>query len=537
VRVLAAAVGSILVGLVASAPAAAQTWEELEARQATIAGIAVVVADVFDVTRPAENTWIGRTANAIHIRTRRTVVERELLFRAGDRVDARRIRETERNLRAQPFIRDAHITPSRVSGAAVWARVDVVDAWSLRGSGSLRREGGRTAWSAAIDEVNLLGRGKRFRIAHASDRERQTYAVSFADPQLLGSRWGLSLSLADLSDGVLRSASLERPFFSIETRRAAGAAIQTSEYRLTQYHGAAPIYVLPVRTSAGALFASRAFVTAGRTALRVGLRYDAAETTFGSAIAVAPTAVPAPVASVRRLRGPSVTSSVVQDRPVTFRNLASIGLPEDYNVGWLLGGRVGYFAVGLGSTAAATLGAVDLRKGWHGGRTLWLAGAGIQGRRETGAWRDTTSRAGLIAYYQHSPWQTLAANLQMTAVAGPEPDGWLYLDSGAGLRGYPDHFLAGDRRVALSVEDRIVTEWQLVGLLQVGFVAYADLGAIRRFDTGRWSRTYADVGGGLRVGLVRGARNNVVQATLAFPLVREPGIDRVFLVLGNTVRF
>jgi hypothetical protein len=125
----------------------------------------------------------------------------------------------------------------------------------------------------------------------------------------------------------------------------------------------------------------------------------------------------------------------------------------------------------------------------------------------------------------------------MTAVAGPEPDGWLYLDSGAGLRGYPDHFLAGDRRVALSVEDRIVTEWQLVGLLQVGFVAYADLGAIRRFDTGRWSRTYADVGGGLRVGLVRGARNNVVQATLAFPLVREPGIDRVFLVLGNTVRF
>ena len=68
-------------------------------------------------------------------------------------------------------------------------------------------------------------------------------------------------------------------------------------------------------------------------------------------------------------------------------------------------------------------------------------------------------------------------------------------------------------------------------------MAYADVGAIRRIDTARWSRTYADIGGGLRFGLVRGPRNNVLQASLAFPLVREPGIDRVFLVLGNTVRF
>ena len=110
-------------------------------------------------------------------------------------------------------------------------------------------------------------------------------------------------------------------------------------------------------------------------------------------------------------------------------------------------------------------------------------------------------------------------------------------DSAAGLRGYPDHFLAGDRRVVLSIDDRIITEWQVLGLLQVGFVAYADAGAIRRFDTGRWSRTYANVGGGLRFGSLKGGQSSIVQASVAFPLVRNAGMSRAVMVLGNAVRF
>src|SRR5690606_35786943 len=128
--------------------------------------------------------------------------------------------------RALPFVRDARITPLRPNGSSVWARVDVTDAWSLRGSLNLRREGGRAAWSASLDEANLFGHGKRLRVARASDRERQSTAASFTDPQLFGTRAVLSVSLADYTDGFARAASLERPFYSIDTRYAAGAAIQ-----------------------------------------------------------------------------------------------------------------------------------------------------------------------------------------------------------------------------------------------------------------------------------------------------------------------
>lgn len=538
VRLFIATAIGFLFGAIAADPARAQTWDELEAQQATIAGVEIVVTDVFDVRRAGEDTWIGRAANAVHVQTRRSVVERELLFAVGDRVDARRILETERNLRRYSFIRDARITPARHSPTTVWARVEVFDAWSLRTSASLQRDGGRTEWDASLDEANLLGRGKRLRVAHGRNRERNTTAVSYMDPQILGSRWIGSVSVAGLSDGDSRSVAVERPFYSVETPYAVGGFASTTEYSLTQYDRTEPVHGQRVQTSAGAVYGARAVVTSGRTAVRVGVRYEIQDTTFGEAVALGPTPLPAPQSFTRRLRGVSATVGLVQDRPATFRNLASIGQPEDYNLGWTLSGRAGRFSTSLGSTTPAPFGGVSVTRGW---RTpddgLLLAAAAIEGRHEAPGWRETRAYAELTAYYRPVAWQTLAANIHVTSIAGPAPDDWLYLDSSAGLRGYPDHFQAGDRRVVFSFDDRIITEWRLLGLLQVGFVGYFDAGAIRRFDTGRWSRIYVDVGGGLRFGSLRASRHNVLQASIAVPLVRDADTARIFLVLGNTVRF
>lgn len=518
--------------------AAGQSWEDLEARQVILAGVEIVVTDVFDVAQPGDNTWIGRTANAIHMQTRREVVRRELLFAVGDRVDARRIQETERNLRRYAFLRDARVTPTRVSEAAVWARVEVFDAWSITGAVNLRRAGGRSAWGASLDEANLFGRGKRLRVAHESNRERSTRAVSYTDPQVLASRWVASLGYSAFSDGASRLALLERPYYAVETPYAVGGAIGGARYSLTQYHLGNPVLAIASRTTSGRLFASRAFVTPNRTAFRLGVAYQSQQDDFGSPIVLGPGPFSISDAVSRRLRGLSATVSLVQDRPATFLNLSRIGRTEDYNLGWLVSGTVGHFARGLGSTTSAPFGAASISKGWrtdaHG---LVLTSAGIGGRREAEGWRESAARAEITVYNRHLSGQTLAANLQVAAVGGPDPGGWLYLDSAAGLRGYPDHFLAGDRRVVLSIDDRIITEWQVLGLLQVGFVAYADAGAIRRFDTGRWSRTYANVGGGLRLGFLKGGQRSIVQASIAFPLVREAGMSRAVLVLGNAVRF
>ena len=223
---------------------------------------------------------------------------------------------------------------------------------------------------------------------------------------------------------------------------------------------------------------------------------------------------------------------------MTFQNLASIGHTEDYNLGWVVAGGVGYYAKSLASVTGAPFGEIAFRKGWLAGpRGLLLLDAAYRGRREDDGWRDAVGRAALTVYNRSLEGQTLAAHINIASSTRPDTADWLYLGGRDGLRGYVDHFLAGDRRVTLSVEDRLITSWRPLGLLQVGFVAYADAGLIRRSDTGRWSRTYANVGGGLRFGRPKSARGSLLQVSVAMPIAPDAGVDRLLVVLGNSVGF
>ena len=296
--------------------------------------------------------------------------------------------------------------------------------------------------------------------------------------------------------------------------------------------------VIPARRTSARLSASHAYRVRDRTAYRIGLTYRADEHEYDAPVVSVPGALPAPDISTRRVRGVSATWTLVQDRSSAFENLARIGRTEDYNLGWALSGAAGYFATAMGSVSSAPFGEATLRKGWSSGPAgLAFVDAWVRGRHESDGWRDAASGAALTAYRRAAWRQTFAG--QFSAVSSTRPDSadWLYLGGRDGLRGYVDHFLAGDRRVTASIEDRIITPWRPMGLLQAGFVAYLDAGAIRRADTGMWSRVYANVGAGLRFGQLKSGRGNLVLVSVAMPIVRDPGIDRLLLVLGNSVGF
>lgn len=88
-----------------------------------------------------------------------------------------------------------------------------------------------------------------------------------------------------------------------------------------------------------------------------------------------------------------------------------------------------------------------------------------------------------------------------------------------------------------SLEERINTSYDRLGILRLGFVVYADAGAIRRADTGAWSRTYADVGGRLRFGNLKSSTGRVFLLTVAYPLVREPGTEHHQFIITDVVKF
>ena len=99
------------------AGAALPSFAELEAAGAVIGEIRIEADDVFDLDDPAENNWLFRLANRIHIQTRPDVIRNQLLFRSGEKLVAQRVLETERLLRGNRYLYEASIRP--VAGMCV----------------------------------------------------------------------------------------------------------------------------------------------------------------------------------------------------------------------------------------------------------------------------------------------------------------------------------------------------------------------------------------------------------------------------------
>ena len=108
-----------------------------------------------------------------------------------------------------------------------------------------------------------------------------------------------------------------------------------------------------------------------------------------------------------------------------------------------------------------------------------------------------------------------------------------------GMRGYPSHYQAGERRALLTFEERAYTDWYPFRLFRVGGAAFFDYGRAwgglnQNTSNPGW---LSDVGVGLRIALDRAAFANVLHADIAVPLNRTPGIKSVQFVVKTEVTF
>ena len=94
---------------------------------AVIGKIRLEKSNVFDLSIPEENNRLYRFANRLHILTQDKVIQKQLLFRSGDKYSARKIDESERILRQNLYLFDASITPER--------RKDATRRWRLHRTG------------------------------------------------------------------------------------------------------------------------------------------------------------------------------------------------------------------------------------------------------------------------------------------------------------------------------------------------------------------------------------------------------------------
>lgn len=514
-------------------------WNALEARRATISRIEVDIGEVFDLSKPEENIWIGRTANRLHASTHETVIRRVLLFEEGGPVRERVIHETERLLRALPFVKDARIDPIELPDGTVTAVVRVRDAWTLQMSASYSKVGGQTATAFGISEVNCFGFGKSVAFDTATDHERHTWGLSYGDPQLFGSRWTLFAHTQYLTDGYLRSLQVERPFFALDTPWSTGVEMSKKRASLHLYDRATEVFNVPFGQDSIRLSGAMLLHESGDRVWRGGLLMKREDTSYGPVTQVgSPGFLAPPPLSDRRLRGPGLTFSTQKDAYDVFIDLQGMDSPEDYNLAWTGEVELGMYSRAFGSTLTAPFFRVKTGSGWSSSDdNLTLLAAAWEGRMPATGLEDSRMGLSLTQYLKLTPNQILAGMVAVNRAQHPDPENWYYLGGDQGMRGFPNFLHPGDASWLASFDYRLLTDQRWWGIVRLGYIAFVDLGSIHRMDGQGWSRTYADVGVGLRLGNLKSSAGRVILLSLAVPVNREGYQPRWQFTVGNAMRF
>jgi hypothetical protein len=180
---------------------------------------------VSDTTEKVGN-WSERIGNQIHIKTRQLAVKNLLLFRRNKPLDPLSIKESERLIRQQRYVREVLITtkpiPQNADSVDIYIRV--LDSWSLIPKGSISPS--RT--SVGFHERNFLGTGHEFnnRITKRLTDGKNAYRMKYEIPNIKNTYIKTSVDYhIDLNNNYGKSLNIDRIFYSPLTRWAGGVYI------------------------------------------------------------------------------------------------------------------------------------------------------------------------------------------------------------------------------------------------------------------------------------------------------------------------
>lgn len=496
------------------------------------------------------SNWARTAANRLHRRTRPGFIERELLFKTGDCLDPLMLDESERLLRALPFIADADVYPVPVTEDEVHVVVDTRDDWTLKLDVRPEWENGLRLTHIGATEENLFGTGTLFGFYLSERYEKRDLGVQLRTFQFAGTRLDTHLAGGRTRTGVFFTESLAYPFVG-EVGRWAFVESYTLREDLFSY--AAPAgssftnASLPIQTRYGeATLGRRLGIPGDLTVLAAGVSWEdvrfegfpgGVEVISGSDFSVRHQADSATVEAIRPQVSPrrgGYVSMVAGKRKVRFvkrRGLDAIRGEQDVRVGTeaivALGASFGRERSALVDNGRDIRGSLSLFAGSAGANWAFNTELSVEGSRllEGGAgeddFRDILGEAGAYLY-----WHPGESRRHTLVVGVSGAGGWnntlpfqLTVGGPTGLRGYDRYDFPAAQRVVVNLEDRIALDGPFRDLFDLGLTLFIDAGAGWRGQVpfGTDSGLRASAGAGIRVALPSGARQ-VWRLDLAAPL-------------------
>lgn len=564
--------GGTLVTLAAAlllvAPAAGQGADAGLCPTGRIGHVFVDNHSIFDTSDPELDPrfrWAYSAANRLHVRTRESVIERELLFQVGDCYSAVMLEESERLLRGHPFIARADVYAIQQPEGGYHVVVDTEDEWSTQVEVRADLSGGFELEGVDVREQNVAGSGRELGVFYRSDDAVRTYGAVFGTPQLLGTRWDMEMALGKTRSGTLVEQQISYPFLG-EFGGWGFRQLLTHRDRLFDY-------ILPRSNTACPADGPdcRVLVPVQERGFHVASLWRAGErgnlTVFGGGFAFQELSYGGEEITLveggrydDRQPAPEELQAEAGQRMEPLRNVRAVVLLGKRNIVWRqlrgLDSFRGEEDVRLGAEVEVAFarsipslrgdndlyGSIDLYAATAASAAVFATRVRADARRDYGGdpdqyeMKDVFAEGEAFMYLRPGGWLERHTLLLRVAGAG----GWhvrtpfqLTLGGERSLRGWAEEQLPGGRRLILTAEERWFWGWPFPDVVDIGSSLFVDVGRIWPGDApfGADSGWRASLGAGLRTNFPAGGRNTF-RIDAAFPVGRDGGLGKLQLLIG-----
>jgi hypothetical protein len=475
--------------------------------------------------------WLAAVARTIHMTTRTEVVRRYLLLAPGDACDELRRAESERILRAQPFIAEAevYVVPSDEGGVDLEVHTSDETAMVIGGGGRGRAP---VLTSALLGNANIAGEGVYGSTGwQHGDGFRDGYSARLTDHQFLGKP--ITLGLEGYRNPIGGSWRVEaaHPYFTDLQRTAwrirTGSQLDYVEIRRPD--GERPLITLDrdfydvgaiVRVGLPGYLGLVGMSVSGESS-RSGTRLLDADTGHITDLGPVPVLyVPHRVGRVNLLLG------IRGIRFVRMEGLDALAATQDLATGFQIGTQIGHSIGTLGATESDVSLAGDMYAGATTGRSTIRMQIQGEGRRALGTstWDDVLTTGRVVHYLKLSPVHVNQIALEFSGGYRERVPFQLLLGVPlGGVRGYEEATFAGGQRLVARVEERYAFPG-VKHLADIGVAFFADAGKQWAGDVPFGVTTSVKTSAGLSLlASVPSHSARMWRADLAFPTSGQAG--------------
>jgi outer membrane protein assembly factor BamA len=470
-------------------------------------------------------------ANKIHIITRKSVIEGELLFKVGEPLDIEKVIESARNIRLRMFIGEVEITATPHNGEGVDITVTTYDNWTTKAAISLESGGGTYFYGFSLAEDNLLGYGRIAQVSASFSEDNDGYTLFFNDDRMGRTRWSGSIQYSDYTLNNSISLQASRPQYSLDVPYSIGAGYIRSDGTNRFYSGGTEVF--RYNRLINSFEISSKYSVGKKRRINFFALYNYQDLDYSEYYEGHPLndyLIPPDERS-------SYPSLGVGGEYIEYdleRYLDEAGTPEDLVLGAsgqiIVGRSVPQFGADyIGTRTAISTGFLvrpvkrlffngsDLVQWWH------------RNSRSERIYHITE----LLVYYKTTRTSVLAMRGLANFAWRQDPGYQILLGGTNGLRGYSDRELEGTRLVLGNLEYRYYSPITIL-TVRLGGVMFFDIGEVwDEEDRIRFDDMKSNVGMGLRFGLTKSSTARV----LRFDIARALTENQYFVSFGTGMIF